>query len=256
MLKKKILGAKVLDTNGYVQATRLVTPVKQSGKYQLGDILNADAVDQIVSKAIEEHGVDVQKLQDNIKESVDNAKKEIVAGASEDYDTMKEVADYIIKHKGEYATLSTTVSNISTDVNNYKSTTNESINTVKKDLTNEVSRAKTAEEANTSSIQVEVNRAKAAEAANKEAISTVKSTIQGITINGSYNKDTNKLTINLVIPGVSNPATCQIDMADIIDQNDLVDSDTTTVERVDGKSKTNVNVMSDDDVQNLIDKIQ
>lgn len=195
MLKKKILGAKVLDTNGYVQATRLVTPVKQSGKYQLGDILNADAVDQIVSKAIEEHGVDVQKLQDNIKESVDNAKKEIVAGASEDYDTMKEVADYIIKHNGEYATLSTTVSN-------------------------------------------------------------VKSTIQGITINGSYNKDTNKLTINLVIPGVSNPATCQIDMADIIDQNDLVDSDTTTVERVDGKSKTNVNVMSDDDVQNLIDKIQ
>ena len=67
MLKKKILGAKVLDTNGYVQATRLITPTNNESEaaeikslfnqgsskpsHQLGDIYNANMVD-IVTKSI------------------------------------------------------------------------------------------------------------------------------------------------------------------------------------------------------------
>lgn len=77
MLKKKILGAKVLDTNGYVQATRLITPTnleseaadvkrlfnqgtsKQS--HQLGDIYNANMVD-IVAKAVSDMTSDISNI--------------------------------------------------------------------------------------------------------------------------------------------------------------------------------------------------
>lgn len=62
MLKKKILGAKVLDTNGYVQATRLITPAHYEGPLQLGDIYSARAVDQKIDEAASNGGVSEEKL--------------------------------------------------------------------------------------------------------------------------------------------------------------------------------------------------
>lgn len=77
MLKKKILGAKVLDTNGYVQATRLITPTNNESEaaeikrlfnqgsskpsHQLGDIYNANIVD-IVAKAVSDMTSDISNI--------------------------------------------------------------------------------------------------------------------------------------------------------------------------------------------------
>ena len=77
MLKKKILGAKVLDTNGYVQATRLITPTNleseaadvkrlfnqgsSKSSHQLGDIYNANMVD-IVAKAVSDMTSDISNI--------------------------------------------------------------------------------------------------------------------------------------------------------------------------------------------------
>lgn len=77
MLKKKILGAKVLDTNGYVQATRLITPTNNESEaaeikslfnqgsskpsHQLGDIYNANMVD-IVAKAVSDMTSDISNI--------------------------------------------------------------------------------------------------------------------------------------------------------------------------------------------------
>lgn len=77
MLKKKILGAKVLDTNGYVQATRLITPTNLESEaadvkrlfnqgtskpsHQLGDIYNANMVD-IVAKAVSDMTSDISNI--------------------------------------------------------------------------------------------------------------------------------------------------------------------------------------------------
>lgn len=77
MLKKKILGAKVLDTNGYVQATRLITPTNLESEaaeikrlfnqgtskpaHQIGDIYNANMVD-IVAKAVSDMTSDISNI--------------------------------------------------------------------------------------------------------------------------------------------------------------------------------------------------
>lgn len=77
MLKKKILGAKVLDTNGYVQATRLITPTNNESEaaeikrlfnqgsskpaHQIGDIYNANMVD-IVAKAVSDMTSDISNI--------------------------------------------------------------------------------------------------------------------------------------------------------------------------------------------------
>lgn len=93
MLKKKILGAKVLDTNGYVQATGFITPTNNESEaadvkrlfnqgaskpaHQIGDIYNANMVDVIVSQGnsqlndqvnaeVEARKVEDKKLGDRI----------------------------------------------------------------------------------------------------------------------------------------------------------------------------------------------
>lgn len=88
MLKKKILGAKVLDTNGYVQATRLITPTNNESEaaeikrlfnqgtskpaHQIGDIYNANMVD-IVAKAVSQGDA---QLNDQINAEIATRKEE------------------------------------------------------------------------------------------------------------------------------------------------------------------------------------
>ena len=132
MLKKKILGAKVLDTNGYVQATRLITPTNNESEaaeikrlfnqgtskpaHQIGDIYNANMVD-IVAKAVSQGDAQLNdqinaetatrkeednKLSERINQEVNDRKQaivDLVNGAPEVFDTLKEISDYIAEDK-------------------------------------------------------------------------------------------------------------------------------------------------------------
>lgn len=82
----------------------------------------------------------------------------------------------------------------------------------------------------------------------EKSIADMKAT--GVDISGTYNKDNNKLSIVVTANGVSK--TAEIDLSDIIDSNDLVDSDTDTVSREDGKSKINTNSMTEDELNTII----
>ena len=89
MLKKKILGAKVLDTNGYVQATRPVTPTNNESEaadvkglfnqgaskpaHQIGDIYNANTVDAIIARAVSQGD---PQLNDQVNAEVEARKVE------------------------------------------------------------------------------------------------------------------------------------------------------------------------------------
>lgn len=132
MLKKKILGAKVLDTNGYVQATRLITPTNNESEaaeikrlfnqgtskpaHQIGDIYNANMVD-IVAKAVSQGDAQLNdqvnaetatrkeednKLSERINQEIKDRKQaivDLVNGAPEAFDTLKEISDYIAEDK-------------------------------------------------------------------------------------------------------------------------------------------------------------
>lgn len=132
MLKKKILGAKVLDTNGYVQATRLITPTNNESEsaeikrlfnqgtskpaHQIGDIYNANMVD-ILAKAISQGDAQLNdqvnaetatrkeednKLSERINQEIKDRKQaivDLVNGAPEAFDTLKEISDYIAEDK-------------------------------------------------------------------------------------------------------------------------------------------------------------
>ena len=132
MLKKKILGAKVLDTNGYVQATRLITPTNLESEaaeikrlfnqgtskpaHQIGDIYNANMVD-IVAKAVSQGDAQLNdqinaetatrkeednKLSERINQEIKDRKQaivDLVNGAPEAFDTLKEISDYIAEDK-------------------------------------------------------------------------------------------------------------------------------------------------------------
>lgn len=132
MLKKKILGAKVLDTNGYVQATRLITPTNNESEaaeikrlfnqgtskpaHQIGDIYNANMVD-IVAKAVSQGDAQLNdqinaetatrkeednKLSERINQEIKDRKQaiiDLVNGAPEVFDTLKEISDYIAEDK-------------------------------------------------------------------------------------------------------------------------------------------------------------
>ena len=132
MLKKKILGAKVLDTNGYVQATRLITPTNNESEaaeikrlfnqgtskpaHQIGDIYNANMVD-IVAKAISQGDAQLNdqinaetatrkeednKLSERINQEIKDRKQaivDLVNGAPEAFNTLKEISDYIAEDK-------------------------------------------------------------------------------------------------------------------------------------------------------------
>ena len=89
MLKKKILGAKVLDTNGYVQATRFITPTNNESEaadvkrlfnqgvskpaHQIGDIYNANMVDAIIARAVSQGD---SQLNDQVNAEVEARKVE------------------------------------------------------------------------------------------------------------------------------------------------------------------------------------
>lgn len=69
MLKKKILGAKVLDTNGFVQATRLITPNNAGKNHRLGDIYSANAIDEKISQIEVGDNTDISELKVAIAEN-------------------------------------------------------------------------------------------------------------------------------------------------------------------------------------------
>ena len=123
MLKKKILGAKVLDTNGYAQATRLITPTNLESEaaeikrlfnpvHQIGDIYNGNMVD-IVAKAVSQGDAQLNdkvnaetatrkeednKLSERINQEIKDRKQaivDLVNGAPEAFDTLREISDYI-----------------------------------------------------------------------------------------------------------------------------------------------------------------
>lgn len=132
MLKKKILGAKVLDTNGYVQATRLITPTNLESEaaeikrlfdqgsskpsHQLGDIYNANMID-IVARSVSQGDAQLNdqvnaeiatrkeednKLSERINQEIKDRKQaivDLVNGAPEAFDTLKEISDYIAEDK-------------------------------------------------------------------------------------------------------------------------------------------------------------
>lgn len=200
MLTKKILGAKVLDTNGYVQATRLITPTNtESDKAEIRQLFNEGS-----SKPSHQLGdIYSANMIDVIARAVSQGDAQLDSQVNAEAASRKEADDKLSNRIDE---------------------TNDKLNS-------------------------EIERAKSAEQLTEEKLT-------GMTLNGSYDKDKNILTINLVIPATSKSEeqtiSAIIDLGEIIDSNDLTDSDSTTVERANGKSKTNVNSITEEEVNNLI----
>lgn len=155
MLKKKILGAKVLDTNGYVQATRLITPTNLESEaaeikrlfnqgtskpaHQIGDIYNANMVD-IVAKAVSQGDAQLNdqinaetatrkeednKLSERINQEVNDRKQaivDLVNGAPEAFDTLKEISDYIAEDKDFAAAIVNSLTKETNAINNINTT--------------------------------------------------------------------------------------------------------------------------------------
>lgn len=243
MLKKKILGAKVLDTNGYVQATRLITPTNLESEaaeikrlfnqgsskpsHQLGDIYNANMVD-IVAKAVSQGDAQLNdqvnaeiatrkeednKLSERINQEVKDRKQAIVDlinGAPEAFDTLKEISDYIASDKDFAAAI----------VNS---------------LTKETNRAKSAEEDLRSLID--------------KGLSILQKAIIGMQ-SSSYDKNTNTLTQTFV-RGDGTTLEYTINLGDVVDSNDIENSDSTTMQYNNGKISTSVNTIGVDDVDAL-----
>ena len=149
MLKKKILGAKVLDTNGYVQATRLITPTNNEREaaeikrlfdqgsskpsHQLGDIYNANMVD-ILARAISQGDAQLNdqinaetetrkeednKLSERINQEIKDRKQaivDLVNGAPEAFDTLKEISDYIAEDKDFAAAIVNSLTNLNKEI--------------------------------------------------------------------------------------------------------------------------------------------
>lgn len=244
MLKKKILGAKVLDTNGYVQATRLITPTNLESEaaeikrlfnqgsskpsHQLGDIYNANMVD-IVAKAVSQGDAQLNdqinaetatrkeednKLSERINQEIKDRKQaivDLVNGAPEAFDTLKEISDYIAEDKDFAAAI----------VNS---------------LTKETNRAKSAEEALRSLIE-------------SIDLSILQKAIIGMQ-SSSYDKNTNTLTQTFV-RGDGTTLEYTINLGDVVDSNDIENSDSTTMQYNNGKISTSVNTIGVDDVDAL-----
>lgn len=155
MLKKKILGAKVLDTNGYVQATRLITPTNNESEaaeikrlfnqgtskpsHQIGDIYNANMVD-IVAKAVSQGDAQLNdqvnaetatrkeednKLSERINQEIKDRKQaivDLVNGAPEAFDTLKEISDYIAEDKDFAAAIVNSLTKETNAINNINTT--------------------------------------------------------------------------------------------------------------------------------------
>ncbi len=139
----------------------------------------------------------------SVSKTVTDAIAEVVNGAPEDFDTLKEISDWISGHADDASAMNTAISdnttNIATNTTNIAtnaadiatnvtniSTNATNIATNASDIAAEITRAKAAEEANAanistnatniatnaSDIAAEITRAKAAEAANASDIAT------------------------------------------------------------------------------------
>lgn len=291
MLKKKILGAKVLDTNGYVQATRLITPTNLESEaaeikrlfnqgsskpsHQLGDIYNANMVD-IVAKAVSQGDAQLNdqvnaetaarkeednKLSERINQEIKDRKQaivDLVNGAPEAFDTLKEISDYIASDK-DFA--SAIVNSLSKETQ--RATNAE--NTIKTDLETEIDRAKTRELSISDAVVKETkDRTDAINALRKE-INDLVSNIESSIISKSnaimsaaivsmqsstYNKDTNILTQTFV-RGDGSTLQYNTDLTSMIDSNDIKNSESTTMNYSNGKISTSVNTIGVDDVDTL-----
>lgn len=278
MLAKKILGAKVLDTNGYVQATRLITPTNSEKEtaeikqlfnqgtskpaHQLGDIYSANMID-VVARAVSQGDSQLEsevkaekserlaadtKLQNAINKEVSDRKKaitDLINGAPEAYDTLKEISDYIAEDKDAGAAM-------------IRSIANEAEERKTAD-TAETDRAKSAEQALQAAIVEEAtNRAQAdsdLKAQIENIISTTKDQILAKAIvslqSSTYDKATNTLT-QIFVKGDDSTVTYVTDLSDILDTNDIKDSESTTVSAT-GNS-VSVNTIGVDELNDLINK--
>lgn len=287
MLKKKILGAKVLDTNGYVQATRLITPTNNESEdaeikrlfnqgsskpsHQLGDIYNANMVD-IVAKAVSQGDAQLNdqinaetatrkeednKLSERINQEIKDRKQaivDLVNGAPEAFDTLKEISDYIAEDKDFAAAIVNSLSKETQRATNAESS-------LKTDLETEIDRAKARELSISDAVVKETkDRTDAINALRKEIndlVSNTESSILSKAIvsmqSSTYNKDTNILTQTFV-RGDGSTLQYNTDLTSIIDSNDIKNSESTAMNYSNGKVSTSVNTIDTNDLKSLFNK--
>lgn len=287
MLKKKILGAKVLDTNGYVQATRLITPTNSESEaaeikrlfnqgssrpsHQLGDIYNANMVD-IVAKAVSQGDAQLNdqvnaetatrkeednKLSERINQEVKDRKQaiaDLINDAPKAFDTLKEISDYIASDKDFASAIVNSLSKETQRATNAEST-------IKTDLETEIDRAKARELSISNAVVKETkDRTDAINALRKEIndlVSNTESSILSKAIvsmqSSTYNKDTNILTQTFV-RGDGSTLQYNTDLTSMIDSNDVKNSESTTMNYSNGKLSTSVNTIDTNDVKSLFNE--
>lgn len=296
MLKKKILGAKVLDTNGFVQATRLITPNSAGKNHQLGDIYSANAIDEKISQIEVGDNTDISELKIAIAENKTAISDEKIR-AQQQETSINELVQLInqqLQHaikgiklnvtaysdSGDEATL--VLSRGRFDVNNDNPVTS----TVKLDF------SQMHQEFSDRIAEERESRHKLEERANKLE-KQIEALTDGLHITGEYDKFGNYLNLILWRPDVGDDviddkawelneyesgsfkdevldnwgyvgigratthwvpeSTSSIKLSDIIDTNDLVNSDTDTITTKNGKTSIKTNTLSKDDVQKMID---
>lgn len=295
MLKKKILGAKVLDTNGFVQATRLITPNNAGKNHQLGDIYSANAIDEKISQIEVGDNTNISQLKVAIAENKTAISDEKIR-AQQQETSINELVQLInqqLQHaikgiklnvtkysdSGDEATL--VLSRGRFDVNNDEPVTS----TVKLDFSQmhqDFSDRIAAERESRHSLEKKADKLE----------TQIDALQRGLHIAGEYNKYNNTLTILLWRPDFGDnkindaawdrddndaysyhqevettysettmvatdhwvpTSRTEINLSDIIDTNDLVNSDTDTITTKDGKTSIKTNTLSKDDVQKMID---
>lgn len=205
MLKKKILGAKVLDTNGFVQATRLITPNNAGKNHQLGDIYSANAIDEKISQIEVGDNTDISELKVAIAENKTAISDEQIR-AQQQETSINELVQLInqqLQHaikgiklnvtkysdSGDEATL--VLSRGRFDVNNDKPVTS----TVKLDFSQmhqDFSDKIAAERESRHSLEEKANKLE----------KQIEALTDGLHITGEYNKDGNYLNLILWRPDV------------------------------------------------------
>lgn len=130
---------------------------------QVRDSLNTEVQRAQAAEKKNKDAIAVLNGDSNTAGSVKKAIADLIGGAPEAYDTLKEIADYIASDKNAGAALTKAISNETIRAKAAEGTNTTAIN-------NEVSRAKGAEKTLTDSVNTEVTRAKAAEKQNADAI--------------------------------------------------------------------------------------
>ena len=281
MLKKKILGAKVLDTNGFVQATRLITPNNAGKNHQLGDIYSANAIDEKISQIEVGDNTDISELKVAIAENKTAISDEKIR-AQQQETSINELVQ-LINQQLQHA-----IKGIKLNVTKYSESGDEATLVLSRgrfDVNND--------KPVTSTVKLDFSQMHQGFSEKTYKLETQIDALQrGLHIAGEYNKYNNTLTILLWRPdfgdevindgaweGDDNDAysyhqevetthrettmvatdhwvpisRTEINLSDIIDTNDLVNSDTDTITTKDGKTSIKTNTLSKDDVQKMID---